>query len=85
MSDQTIQEIVAQAVGQTFAQWSSQHPALSAVIDRVKLSDQLATSLRQSPEYQQALQDYNLGMTELSLLGRLMDLAGPILISLLGL
>jgi hypothetical protein len=83
MSDETIQQIVQQAVGQSYKQWAAQHPALSAVIDRVRVSDLAVASLRNSPEYRQAVADYTQGMTELNLLAQLMKLAGPIIAGLL--
>ena len=72
-----------QAVGQSFEQWASQHPALAAVIDRVRVTDITVASLRNSPEYRQAVADYTQGVTELNLLSQLIKLAGPILVGLL--
>ena len=83
MASEKIQQLVAQAVGQQFEHWALQHPALAAVIDRVVLTDQVATSLRATSEYKQAVEDYHRDMNDLNLLSQLLQLAGPILAGIL--
>jgi surfactin synthase thioesterase subunit len=45
----------------------------------VALKEQTVESLRKSPEFQQALADFNASQNELSFVSQLMDLVVPIL------
>lgn len=83
MNQQRIDDLVAAAVGRSFQDWAGEHPALATVIDGVALTDRVVDSLRQSPEYQQALADFYRDQNDLNLLNQLVQLAGPILSRLL--
>ena len=83
MSEQTVQSTVEQAVGQAFDRWSAEHPSLAAVIDHITLTERAVESLRDSDEYRQAVAAYHRGMSETDLLNKLLDLAGPVISSLL--
>ena len=83
MSDDTVQQAVAQAVGQAFDLWAVEHPSLAAVIDRITLTQRAAESLRDSDEFRQAVAAYHQGLCEADLLNKLLDLAGPIISRLL--
>jgi hypothetical protein len=85
MTEAKINEIVAAAVGGTFDEWAAEHPSLAAVIDRIRLTDQTVESLRSTDGYRQAIAAYHRDQNELSLLGELAELAGPILRGILGL
>lgn len=84
MSDENVQRVVSQAVGVAYEQWAAEHPSLAAVIDRVALSRRVVESLRDSAEYRSAIAAYHAGQAELDLLGRLADLALPVLTAILG-
>lgn len=79
MTNDPIQSAVEQAVERAYADWAAEHPGLSAVIDRIKLVEHTAASLRTSPQFAQAVEAYHQARCEQALLGRLIDLAGPIL------
>ena len=81
---QTIQDIVARAVGEAYDAWAKQHPSLAAVIDRMALSELAAQSLRQSPEFKAAVEEFGHSSVELDLVNKVIDLVGPILMSILG-
>lgn len=84
MSDENVQSAVAQAVSQAYETWAAEHPTLAAVIDRLALTQQTADSLRQSPEYKQAVTDFGKAQSELTLVSQLVELAGPIIRGILG-
>ncbi len=83
MTDQLVRQTVAKAVEQAYEGWAAQHPSLAAVIDRVVIGDRVVESLRDSEEYRQAVAAYHRGTSELDLLNRLTELAGPVLVGLL--
>ena len=83
MSEQTVQNAVERAVGRAFDRWSAEHPSLAAVIDHITLTERAVESLRDSDEYRQAVAAYHRGMSETDLLNKLLDLAGPVISSLL--
>jgi hypothetical protein len=83
MADKRIEQLVVQAVQQAYDAWAAEHPGLAAVIDRITLTEQAAQSLRTSADYRKAVGDFHQGLAETDLLGRLLDLAGPILAALL--
>jgi len=76
-------ELVAEAVQQAFDDWAGEHPTLASVISRTNLTIQTVSRLRESDEYRRALEDYHRSGDETGLLNRLVDLAGPILTTLL--
>ncbi len=78
-----VQQLVAQAVGQAYDAWAAQHPSLAAVIDRIVLTQRTVESLRESAEYQQAVDAFHRDQNELGLLKQLIDLATPFLAGLL--
>jgi hypothetical protein len=84
MSDERVQAAVAQAAAQAYEAWAAGHPTLAAVIDRMELTQQTSESLRQSPEYKQAVLDFGKAQSELTLVSQLVELAGPILRNILG-
>ena len=83
MTDQLVEQTVAGAVQRAYDDWAVEHPSLAAVIDRISLTDRTVESLRQSQEYREAVAAYHCGLSELDLLGRLAELAGPIITSIL--
>jgi hypothetical protein len=85
MTEETINELVAAAVGKEFDEWAAEHPSLAAVIDRVRLTQQTVQSLRNTDAFRQAIAAYHRDENELGLLAKLGDLAGPALRGILGL
>lgn len=85
MSGERIQSAVAQAVSQAYDAWAAEHPTLASTIDRMTVTDQAAESLRQSPEYRQAVIDFGKAQSELAFVSQLIELATPILLGLVGL
>lgn len=83
MASELMEQLVVRAVQQAYDAWAGQHPGLAAVIDRIALTQQAAQSLRDSEDYRKAVADYHQGLAESDLLGRLLDLAGPIVTALL--
>ncbi len=79
-----LRELVAGAVGRRFDEWSAEHPALAGVIDRVRLTEQVAASVRDSPEFRRAVEAYRHGRGELDLAGRAAELASAALRAILG-
>ena len=84
LNEQDLRDLVARAVAKPFAPWAAEHPSLAAVIDRTRLVEQVSQRLRESPAYRAAIANSHRARTELDLLGRLAELAGPILRGLLG-
>ena len=84
MENETVKQAVVRAVQQAFDDWAAEHPSLAAVIDRISLAETAAESLRASPEYEAALAGYHKSRSELEFLSRLVELASPIVRSLLG-
>lgn len=84
MSPETVSALVAAAVGQQFDTWAAEHPSLAAVIDRIRLTDHAVESLRQTPAYRQAIEAYHRDRNQLVFLTRLAELAGPVLLGILG-
>jgi hypothetical protein len=84
MANEKINEIVAAAVGRKFEEWAMEHPSLAAVIDRIRLTDQAAQSLRSTEGYRHAVEAYHRDSSELNLLTQLVELVGPILVSIVG-
>jgi len=83
MSDEIVRQTVARAVQRAYEEWQQEHPSLAAVIDRITLTERAVESLRDSPEYHQAVAAYHRGLSEADLLNRLIDLAGPMLAAIL--
>jgi len=83
MTDEIVQQTVVRAVQRAYEQWRQEHPSLAAVIDRITLTERAVESLRDSPEYRQAVAAYNRGLGEVDLLNRLIDLAGPVIAAIL--
>ena len=83
MSDETVQELVSRAVNQTFEKWAAEHPSLAAVIDRIRLTERAAESIRNSEDYRKAVASFYRARSETEFLGQLLTLAGPIVRSLL--
>ena len=80
----TIQAAVQKATEQAYSDWASAHPSLANVIDRVVLTEQATESIRQSPEFSQAVAGFYESQNELDLVNQLIDLAGPVLQKVLG-
>ena len=85
MTEDKINEIIAAAVGKSFDEWATEHPSLAAVIDRVRLTEQTAESLRNSDAYRQAIADYHRDRNELNFLAQVAELTRPSLGKILGL
>ena len=85
MNETKVTELTAAAIGQKFDEWAILHPSLAAVIDRISLTERTVQSLRDSAEYREAVEAYHRDMNELSFLGQIADLAGPLLHAILGL
>ncbi len=83
MTDEIVQQTIVRAVQRSYDDWAVEHPSLAAVIDRISLTQHVVESLRDCPEYREALAAYQRGLSETDLLGRLTELAGPILTALL--
>ncbi len=79
----TIEEALTNAVDEAFDDWASEHPSMANVIERIKITEPLATSLRKSPQYKAAAAAYHRSSLELELAGRLLDLAKTFLPALL--
>ncbi len=80
----TVRRTVARAVDKAFDEWAAEHPSLATVIDRAELRTQTVERLRDSEQYAAAVLAYHRARSELALLGRLVDLARPVLAGLLG-
>ena len=85
MKDERIDKRVAEAVGRKFDEWATEHPSLAAVIDRIVLTERTVDSLRNSDAYQQAVDAYRRDANEMTFLGQIAGLVGPVLGRLLGL
>ena len=79
-----IQTAVTEATGQAYRTWARAHPSLAGVIDRAVLIERTAQSLRNSPQYKQAIDGFYETRNEMNLLNQLMELAGPALRMALG-
>ena len=83
MKDDVVRQTVASAVEQAYDKWAVEHPSLAAVIDRVSLAESTTESIRDSKEYREAVAAYHQGLSEVELVDKLTELAGPILTALL--
>ncbi len=83
MADESVEQAVVRAVQQAYDAWALEHPSLAAVIDRITLTERAIESLRDSNEFRQAVQAYHESQSEFNLLSKLIDLAGPIVASIL--
>ncbi len=83
-NETAIQSAIAEATGQAYRNWALAHPSLAGVIDRAVLTERTAQSLRNSPEYKQAIAGFHESKNEMNLLNQLMNLAGPALQMVLG-
>lgn len=83
MASEIVEQSVVRAVQQAYEAWSAQHPSLASVIDRITLTEQAVESLRDSQEFRQAIDAYHRSGGELELLDRLVELAGPVVGSIL--
>jgi len=83
MENEQIQQIVVRAVQQAYDAWAVEHPSLAAVIDRITLTEQATESLRNSPQFAEAMESYRTASVELQLLNRLTELAGPVVSAIL--
>jgi len=83
MTDELVEQIVVSAVQRAYDDWAVEHPSLAAVIDQVSLTARAAESLRESPEYAQAVTEYHQGRSHLTLLEQFVGLAGQVLKTIL--
>jgi len=83
MTEDTVQQIVTKAVQQTYEDWATEHPSLAGVIDGIVLTERTVESLRDSEQYRSAIADYQEARIESNLFNRILDLAGPILQTIL--
>lgn len=84
VAENAVQAAVQQASEQAYRDWARAHPSLASVIDRIVLTERTAESIRQSPEFRQAVAGFYESQNELGLVNQLIDLAGPILRKVLG-
>ncbi len=83
MENEQVQQLVVRAVQQAYDAWAVEHPSLAAVIDRITLTEQATESLRNSPQFAQAVEGYHSASIELLLLDKLIELAGPVVSAIL--
>jgi len=83
MTDPTVRDAVAQAVGEAYDHWALEHPSLAAVIDRIRVTERAAESLRRSRAFAEAVEAYHQSRGKLDLASRLLDLAEPVVLALL--
>jgi hypothetical protein len=83
MTEQKINELAVRAVQRAFDDWAAEHPAMADVIDRITLTQRTVESLRNSDAYKQAMAGFSYESLEAQLLSRLVNLAGPVVRSLL--
>ena len=83
MTDEAIRTAVAQAVTKAYRDWAWQHPNLSEAIDRTGVIGTASQSLRQSPQFAEAVSAYHRARCELDLVAELVELARPILAAML--
>jgi len=83
MADENVQRIIVSAVQRAYDAWAVEHPSLAAVIDRISMTERAVESLRQSQQFRQAVDEYHTSRGELEFLNRLMDLAGPVIASIM--
>lgn len=84
MTQERIEELVAQAVNKAYDAWAVEHPTLASLIDQINLTTQTVQRLRESPEYRDAVTAYRQSDDELDFLNNLLNLAVPVLTSILG-
>ena len=83
MTSEIVEQAIVRAVSQAYDDWSVEHPSLSAVIDSIAVTERTCESLRESQEFRRAVEAYHHSRSELELLDRLTELAGPIVRGLL--
>jgi len=83
MENEQIQQLIVRAVQQAYDAWAMEHPSLAAVIDRITLTEQASESLRNCPQFTEAMEAYHGASVELKLLEQLTELAGPIVSAIL--
>ena len=83
MTSEIVEQVIVRAVGQAYDDWAMEHPGLSAVIDRIAVTERTCESLRNSQAFRRAVEAYHHSRCELDLLNPLVELAGPIVHSLL--
>ena len=84
MANEIVEQVVVRAVQQAYDAWAAEHPSLAAVIDQISLTERSVESLRNSDSYRQAVAKYQQSRSELELLQSMLELAGPIVSSILG-
>lgn len=83
-SDPTLRAALETATSQAYEIWAKQHPFVARFVDRITITDSIATRLRDTDEYRKAITGYHEGENELDLLQQLIALAGPLIGKLLG-
>ena len=78
-----VQNAVQKATKQAYWNWAAAHPNLAAVIDQIVLTNRAAESIRDSREYHLAVANFYQARNELDLFNQLLQLAGPIINSML--
>ncbi len=84
MANEIIEQAVARAVQQAYDAWAAEHPSLAGVIDWITVTQQVASSIRDTDEFRQAVSDYHQSLAEADLVSRLLDIAGAALNRILG-
>lgn len=79
MASEQIRQAVVKAVEMAYEAWAVEHPSLAQAIDRISLCERVVESLRQTRQYQQALEAYSRGRDEAQLVSELTQLIEPIL------
>ena len=78
MTNEIVEQCVIRAVGRAYSDWAVEHPSLARVIDRIAVTQRVSESLRETPEFQSAVDAFGSARSELDLLNRLTELAAPL-------
>jgi len=78
-----LRDLIASRVGGRWAQWAAAHPHLAQVIDRTRLVESAATSLRDDPAFNQALRQADLDETQLAAASRAIEIVERLVMRML--
>ena len=84
MTNQKMVELVEQAVEKAWDQWALEHPSLAEAINASGIREQVAVTIRDSQAFKDALEHYKQSGNQLGLLAQVIELAKPLIASLLG-
>ncbi|MFP4054548.1 MAG: hypothetical protein ACLFV7_11875 [Phycisphaerae bacterium] len=83
MASETIARTLQQATQQAYRRWATEHPSLATVLDELRLQERVEQSLRETPEFRNAVESYRQARCEICLLRELTATAGRLLAGLL--